>query len=122
LPSTFVVMGLGMGMSYPALAIAAVSGIANTEQGLAAGLQSTSLQAGGGLGLAITTAVITVTTALVRGFAPTTNGLVVAQLTGFHVGLYVAAAGAAAGALIALVGIQPRSETPSDAPEQEALH
>jgi Major Facilitator Superfamily len=122
LPSTFVVMGLGMGMSYPALAIAAVSGIANTEQGLAAGLQSTSLQAGGGLGLAITTAVITVTTALVRGFAQTSNGLVVAQLTGFHVGLYVAAAGAAAGALIALVGIQPRSETPSDAPEQEALH
>src|SRR5581483_5546774 len=83
LPSTLIVMGLGMGIGYPALAIAAVSGIADTEQGLAAGLQSTSLQAGGGLWLSITAAVVTTSTAsLLR--APSAIPPVVAQLSGFH--------------------------------------
>jgi hypothetical protein len=34
LPPMLLVMGLGIGIGYPALAIAAVSGIDNTEQGL----------------------------------------------------------------------------------------
>lgn len=114
LPSTLIVMGLGMGIGYPALAIAAVSGIADTEQGLAAGLQSTSLQAGGGLWLSITAAAVTTSTASLL-HAPTAIPPVLAQLNGFHVGLFVVAAGAAAGALIALAGIRQQAKTPSDA-------
>jgi len=106
LPPMVLVMGLGIGIGYPALAIAAVSGIANSEQGLAAGLQGTSLQAGGGLWLAITAAVVTMSTASALGSAKNTIPSVVAQLSGFHVGLLVAAAGAVVGAAIALVGIK----------------
>lgn len=119
LPSMLLVMSLGMGIGYPTLSIAAVSGIADTEQGLAAGLQSTSLQAGGGLWLAITATVVAASAAPILGEASITTPSAVSQLAGFHVGLLVAAAGVAAGAFIALVGIQKRSETPSDASNEE---
>jgi hypothetical protein len=105
LPPMLLVMGLGMGIGYPALAIAAVSGIDNTEQGLAAGLQGTSLQTGGGLWLAITAAIVTASTTSAQGVAESMTPSVVAQLSGFHVGLFVAAGGVAVGALIALIGI-----------------
>ncbi|GHO99065.1 MFS transporter [Reticulibacter mediterranei] len=102
LPPMLLVMGLGMGIGYPTLAIAAVSGIANTEQGLAAGLQGTSLQTGGGLWLAITAAIVAMNTVSTQGVAQASTA---AQLNGFHVGLLVAAVGAGVGALIAYVGI-----------------
>lgn len=91
---------IGMSIGNTTLALAGVSGIEATEQGLAAGLQGAVGAAGGGFGLAIVAAVvgaITTTTA-----APT----VVDQLGGFHAGLLVAAALAAFGALIAFVGIR----------------
>ena len=46
---TLVTIALGMSIGFPSLSIAAVSGIANEEQGLVAGLQSTALQVGGTL-------------------------------------------------------------------------
>lgn len=103
----------GMSVGNTALSLASVSGIEATEQGLAAGLQGAVGAAGGGLGLAIVAVVVAVTTTLALGAtaAPT----VAAQLGGFHAGLLVAAAGAALGALIALVGIRKRSASPSHA-------
>src|SRR5258708_2490451 len=117
LPS-LVTIALGMSIGYPALSIAAVSGIANEEQGLVAGLQATALQVGGGLWLAITTAVVvgsSVQTQAVGSQAST--AAVQAQLTGFHLGLLVVALVAAAGALIVLVGIQ---HPPAAAPQASA--
>jgi MFS family permease len=102
LPPMLLVMGLGIGIGYPSLAIAAVSGIADTEQGLAAGLQGTSLQTGGGLWLTITAAIVAINTASEQGVAQITTA---AQLNGFHSGLLITAAGAAVGALIAFAGI-----------------
>jgi EmrB/QacA subfamily drug resistance transporter len=102
---TVILTQVGMGIGNTALSIASVSGIAATEQGLAAGLQGAVGAAGGGLGLAIVTAVAAVTTTSALG-ATTTGSSVAAQLSGFHAGLLVAAAGAALGALIALVGIR----------------
>jgi hypothetical protein len=107
---TVILTQVGMGIGNTALSIAGVSGIAATEQGLAAGLQGAVGAAGGGLGLAIVTAVVAATTASALG-AATTVSSVAAQLGGFHAGLLVAAAGAALGALIALVGIRKRSES-----------
>jgi MFS family permease len=108
LPSVVLALS-GAGLAGPTLAVAAVSGIAPTEQGLAAGLQGTFLQAGGGLGLAITAAVVTLSTISARGFAQTPAPLVTAQLHGLHIGLFVPVAGAALGMLIALAGIQKQS-------------
>jgi EmrB/QacA subfamily drug resistance transporter len=84
LPSMILVIALGMGIGYPAIHIAAVSGFENKDQGLAAGLQGTSEQAGGGLCLAITTAVVTASMGSSLSDA--------SQLSGFRAGLYVAAA------------------------------
>jgi EmrB/QacA subfamily drug resistance transporter len=56
---TILLLGLGFALTYPAVNMAATSGIADHEQGLASGLVSTSFQIGGALGLAIVTAVIT---------------------------------------------------------------
>jgi hypothetical protein len=91
-----------MALCVPTLAVAAVSGIEPSEQGLAAGLRGTLGQAGGGLFLALTAAVVTASTTS----APASVPSVVALLSGFHVGLLVIAAGAALGALVALVGIR----------------
>jgi hypothetical protein len=98
LPST-ILSQVGMSICIPTLAVAAVNGIEQTEQGLAAGFQGTLGQAGGGLGLAITTAVVAANMASGHVGATTTVPSVVAQLSGFHAGLLVTAA-AALGALI----------------------
>jgi Na+/melibiose symporter-like transporter len=108
LPSTLLAM-LGMAMCVPSLAVAAVSGIEQTEQGLAAGLQGTLGQAGGGLGLAITAVVVTTSKISAQGFVQTSVPLGAAQLHGLHMGLLVIVAGAALGMLIALAGIQKQS-------------
>ncbi len=98
LPSTLLTQGLGMAICIPSLAIAAVAGIEPTEQGLAAGLQGTSLQAGGGIFVALTAAVVTISMSSGE-----------AQLQGLHMGVLVLVAGAALGTLIALIGIQKQS-------------
>ena len=49
--------GIGLGFAFVPVTIAAVSGIADREQGLASGLINTSQQIGGALGLAILAAV-----------------------------------------------------------------
>jgi sugar phosphate permease len=100
LPSVIIV-----GIGHPALHIAALSGFENKDQGLAAGLQGTSEQVGGGLWLAITTAVITA-----RMGSELSDAV---QLGGLRAGLYVAATGAACGAFLALIGIRKHAEYPA---------
>src|SRR5260370_25420357 len=94
LPSTLLAM-FGMALCVPSLAVSAVNGIEPTEQGLAAGLQGTFLQAGGGLGLAITAAVVTTSKISAQGFVETSVPLGAAQLHGLHMGLPVFVAGCA---------------------------
>jgi EmrB/QacA subfamily drug resistance transporter len=54
---TFVLTGLGFGLAYGPLNVAATNGVAPDEQGLAGGLVNTSFQFGGALVLAVATAV-----------------------------------------------------------------
>ena len=58
LPSCLVCLGLGMGVAYPVFSIAALTDVAEPEQGLAAGIQNAALQIGGGLGLAVISATV----------------------------------------------------------------
>jgi MFS family permease len=74
---TFLLAGLGFALAFGPLNIAATSGVAAEEQGLAGGLLNTSFQFGGALALAVTTAVINANTgaggtpqALLDGFRP----------------------------------------------------
>jgi sugar phosphate permease len=57
LPS-MIFIGIGWGLGFPALNVQATSGVADAEQGLAAGLFNTTLQIGGAVVVAIISAVI----------------------------------------------------------------
>ena len=111
LPSTLLTQSLGMALCVPSLAVAAVNGIQQAEQGLAAGLQGTLGQAGGGLFLALTAAVVTASTISPQGAVATSVPEVAAYLHGLHMGLLVIVAAAALGMLIATAFIQKQSAT-----------
>ena len=88
---TFILGGLGFGLAYGPLNIAATNGIAPEEQGLAGGLVNTSFQFGGALVLAIVTAV-----ANANGAA---DGSAQGLLDGFHAAIWVSLAAAFLGVL-----------------------
>ena len=56
---TILLVGLGFALAFPTINMAATTGVADHEQGLASGLVSTSFQLGGAIVLAVVTAVIT---------------------------------------------------------------
>jgi EmrB/QacA subfamily drug resistance transporter len=94
-----IVLGAGLGMSFVPITIAATSGVAAGDSGLASGLLNTTQQVGGSLGLAILSSVSNtrVTSALHGGSS------VPAALThGFKGAFTVAAALCAAGVVVAL--------------------
>jgi EmrB/QacA subfamily drug resistance transporter len=78
---TFLLAGLGFGLAFGPLNVAATNGIAPHEQGLAGGLLNTSFQFGGALFLAVATAVNTANVGA--------GGTPQALLDGFHPALFV---------------------------------
>jgi EmrB/QacA subfamily drug resistance transporter len=93
---------VGLGMAFVPVTIAAVSGVAPHEAGLASGLVNTSRLFGGALGLAILAAIATAhTNSAVRHGV----GIHAALTHGFVVAFAIAAAFAAVGAVTALVGL-----------------
>ncbi|TNC24904.1 MFS transporter [Amycolatopsis alkalitolerans] len=96
LPS-MILLGIGFTLAFSSLNIQATTGIGDDEQGLAGGLLNTSLQVGGAIGLAVTTAVLTA-----NGGEDATAA---ALLTGLRPALTVVAGIAALGVLIALSGV-----------------
>jgi EmrB/QacA subfamily drug resistance transporter len=88
---TFLLGGLGFGLAYGPLNVAATNGIAPEEQGLAGGLLNTSFQFGGALALAVVTAVFNATT----GSDGSAQGLV----DGFHAAILVSLTAAVLGVI-----------------------
>ena len=107
-----VVLGVGLGMSFVPITIAATNGVAAGDSGLASGLLNTTQQVGGSLGLAILTSVSTsrVTSALHGG------SLLPAALThGFKGAFTVAGVLCAAGVVVAVALLPPRRRRTEDA-------
>jgi EmrB/QacA subfamily drug resistance transporter len=100
-----VVMGIGLGMSFVPITIAATTGVAAEDSGLASGLLNTTQQVGGSLGLAILSAVSTsrITSALRGG---STQGTALTH--GFTGAFTVSAILCAAAAVLALVVLPGR--------------
>jgi MFS family permease len=90
LPS-MLVLGLGWGLAFPAMNVQATAGVANEEQGLAAGLFNTSFQIGGAILVAIVSAVISSHTTAVGGGA---QGILAAMRPTLAILIAVAVAGA----------------------------
>jgi EmrB/QacA subfamily drug resistance transporter len=97
-----VVAAVGMGMAFVPVVIAAVSGVAPQEAGLASGVMNTSRLFGGALGLAILAAIATDHTNSQLHHAV---GMHAALTSGFVLAFGIAAAFAAIGALTAAVGL-----------------
>jgi EmrB/QacA subfamily drug resistance transporter len=93
LPSMLVV-GLGWGLAFPAMNVQATAGVADAEQGLAAGLFNTSFQIGGAILVAVVSAVISSHTTAVGGSAA--NGILAAMRPTLAILIAVAVVGAVA--------------------------
>jgi EmrB/QacA subfamily drug resistance transporter len=104
---TVLLAGFGFALAFAPLNIAATTGVAPVEQGLAGGLLNTSFQFGGALFLAISTAVYNANVGI--------TGTDQALLDGFQPALVVSVIASVLG--IAAIGLRrPRSQ-PSTVPE-----
>ena len=74
---TMLLIGIGFVLGFPTLNMQATTGVADEEQGLAAGLVQTSFQIGGAVALAITTAIVSAQ----AGASPSTAELLDAYRT-----------------------------------------
>src|SRR5215211_1226847 len=100
---TFLLIGLGFGLAYAPLNVAATNGVAPEEQGLAGGLDNTSFQFGGALVLAVVTAVNDANAGV--GESPP------ALLDGFHAAIVVSVIAAVLG--VAAMGLRRRARSPA---------
>jgi len=108
LPGTLIV-ALGIGPSFTAMAIAATAGVSDKEQGLATGLLNTSQQVGSGLVLAVVAVVsATRTAALQQGAGASAKAALVG---GFQFAFIVCAGFALLSALVAIFVIRQQKPT-----------
>ena len=97
---TFLLAGLGFALAFGPLNVAATTGVAPIEQGLAGGLLNTSFQFGGALVLAVVTAVNNANVG--------SDGSAQALLDGFHPALVVSVIAAALG--VVAMGLRRRMQ------------
>ena len=118
----FIIGGLGLAFAFIPMAIGALTGVRQTDAGIASGLISTNQQIGGAIGVAAaTTIAITSTNHYVdahAGVSPFGGG---ALTHGFEVAFYVLAAAAALGALLAALIIDSRSAPAEPARQIDAF-
>jgi EmrB/QacA subfamily drug resistance transporter len=99
-----LLVAIGIGLSFVPVTIAAVSGVAPSEAGLASGLVNTSRLMGGALGLAVLATLATSRAQSDLSAHPVSaHALHTAMTDGYHLGFTVGAGFALAGALAALV-------------------
>jgi MFS family permease len=105
--ASLALAGAGFALAYPALNIQALRGVADDEQGLAAGLVGSSFQIGGAVVLAISTAVTATHTPARATAAQTLNGL--------HAGMVVPLLGAGLLALMCVAALTGQHRSASRA-------
>lgn len=99
-----VLLGLGGGLSFPALMSLAMSGSTGEDAGLASGLVNTTAQVGGALGLAVLATVSAGRTGdLLAQHRPTAEALT----EGYHLAFWVAAGLVAAAIAVAAAVLHP---------------
>jgi EmrB/QacA subfamily drug resistance transporter len=103
-----LVLGVGAGLSLPAVTTITMSDATPADAGLVSGLANTSQQVGGALGIAVLAAFAAARTAsLSAAGTPAQDALI----GGYHVAFGVAAAAVAASALVTLTVVRPRAGT-----------
>jgi EmrB/QacA subfamily drug resistance transporter len=110
-----IIMGIGAGITFNPLLLAAMGDVEPSESGLASGIVNTAFMMGGALGLAVLVSVADSRTDSLRSGG---DGPLVALTGGYHAAFFVAAAFAATGALLGLL-LRPVTP-PSGEPPPEA--
>jgi EmrB/QacA subfamily drug resistance transporter len=95
-----LLVGVGLGLSFVPMTMAATTGVAPQEAGLASGLVNTSRQVGGAVGLA---AMATVAASAARDHGPSVASALNALTSGYDEAFAIAAAVLAVGAGLALL-------------------
>jgi EmrB/QacA subfamily drug resistance transporter len=110
LPGTLAI-GLGAGVAFNPILLAAMSGVAPTEYGLASGVVNTSFMMGGALGLAV---LASAAAARSDDLEASGDDALTALNGGYHLAFLIGALFTAAAAVVALALI--RAEAPAGAP------
>jgi EmrB/QacA subfamily drug resistance transporter len=112
----FLLIGVGVGTSFPAIMTLAMSGATPEDAGLASGLVNTSMQVGGSIGLAV---LATLSTERTNSLIDDGEGHLQALNSGYHVAYLIGAGLAAIAVAIAVFVL--RSPPPGEMPvPQEA--
>jgi EmrB/QacA subfamily drug resistance transporter len=99
-----LVLGFGIGTTFPALMTLAMSGATNEDAGLASGLVNTTMQVGGALGLAVLATLSTTRTdSLTDGGSPSAGALT----SGYHLAFLIGALLVAGAIVVAATVLRP---------------
>ena len=99
-----ILLGFGIGLSFPPLMTLAMSGVKPQEAGLASGLVNTSAQVGGALGLAV---LATVSATHSDGLIADGEATAAALTSGYHLAFWIGAALVVAAFVVALTVLEP---------------
>ena len=102
-----VLLGLGVGMSFPALMTLAMSGATQEDAGLASGLVNTSAQVGGALGLAV---LATLSAARSDSLIADGKATATALTSGYHVAFVIGAVLVLAAIVAAVTILEPEEQ------------
>jgi EmrB/QacA subfamily drug resistance transporter len=109
----FMISGLGLALAFVPMSIGALTGVRQSDAGIASGLINTSQQIGGAIGVAVATTIATTwTSRYVDSHAGLTASSGAALTHGFQIAFYVLAALAAAGAILSAVMLESRPTEP----------
>jgi EmrB/QacA subfamily drug resistance transporter len=108
----FLLSGIGLALAFVPMSIGALTGVPQSDAGVASGLINTSQQIGGAIGVAAATTIATTVTSHYVHAHPGVSALSGSALThGFQVTFYVLAGIAAAGAVLAAALTESRAVT-----------
>jgi EmrB/QacA subfamily drug resistance transporter len=102
-----VLMGIGIGVCFPALMTIAMSGATRADAGLASGLVNTTAQVGGALGLAV---LATLSTSRSDDLEAAGHSTASALTSGYHLAFWIAAGLVVAAIAVAALVIQPEEK------------
>ena len=112
----FLLSGIGLALAFVPMSIGALTGVRESEAGVASGLINTSQQIGGAIGVAAATTIATTFTNHYVHAHPGATALGAGALThGFQVTFYVLAAVAAVGAVAAAILTESHASTSESA-------
>jgi EmrB/QacA subfamily drug resistance transporter len=111
-----ILIGLGVGTTFPSLMTVAMSGATKSDSGLASGVVNTSLQVGGAIGLAV---LATLATSRTNSLLDAGDSNASALTAGYHLAFLIGAALVVAAFVVAITVIRPQP-APAQAEHAEA--